>query len=120
MLKTLCRVGIASITEVVMAATIFVLAAAGVLAAVSFLRPQGADSARRLQAAYVGKGVVDRLRSEVTADTWTSGNFSSGVTHVWTEGEYIINYTLEDVPAGCDPQVDCAAKKLTMDVTYPE
>ena len=103
-----------------MAAVIFVVAAAGILATVSFLRPQGADSAKRLQAAYMGKRIIDRLRSEVAADTWISGNFVSGVAHVWTEGDYTINYILEDVPAGCDLQVNCMAKKLTLKISYPE
>ena len=100
MLKNLKeKKGFASVIEVIITAIIFTFAAVGIFTALSSLRPHGADSARRLEAAYVGKQVVEELRSQVDARTWSDANsLLSPGPHSRTVGHYTINYYISDVP----------------------
>ena len=59
--------GFASIVEVAVTAVIFILATAGILSTVSMLKPHGRESTKKIEAAYIGKGIIDQLRKEVHA-----------------------------------------------------
>lgn len=115
MLKVLRKQGFSSLVEVIVTAIIFALAAFGILTTVSILKPQGASSSRRLQAAYLGKQVIEDLRSSVDARTWNnaSGPLAPGVLHNTTIGNFSINYILEDVPG-------LNLRKLTMNIHFPD
>lgn len=117
MLKGLKNQGFASVVEVIVTSVIFILAAAGILTTISMLRPQGEESARKLQAAYIGKGIIDDLRSQIDARTWndSGGNFAVGTPYTINsiDGVYNVTYFFEDVPG-------LGLRKLTMNVDFPD
>ena len=94
--------GFASFVEVVVTAIIFILAAFGIFTTISMLRPQGDDSAKRLEAAYVGKAAFDQLRSYVHAGIWDNalGPMWPGIVHNLAIGDYNVTYYLTDMPDG--------------------
>lgn len=100
MLKVLKKEGFASFVEVIITAVIFVTAALGIFTSISMLRPHGTDAAKRLEAAYAGKQVLDELRAYVDENLWydPTSDIAPG-THSKTVGNFTVNYYLEDVPA---------------------
>ena len=83
MLKTLKNQGFASLVEVIVTSIIFVLAAFGIFTVVSMLQPHGQEAARRLEAAYYARSVLDELRAEVDARIWDNAvsNLHPGQTY---------------------------------------
>ena len=102
-------------TEVIITAVIFTMAATGVFTALSSFRIQGTESSHRLEAAYVGRSVIENLRSAVSAQTWDDPNspVAPGVVHTQTIGSFEVQYLLTDVPG-------LGVRRLTMNVTYPD
>ena len=83
--------------EIIVTAIIFVTAAVGILATTSTLRPQGRESVRRLEAAYLAKKIIEEQRSLVDAATWDSGALIPG-TYTNTIDGYTVDWTITDVP----------------------
>jgi hypothetical protein len=108
------RGGMASVTEVVIASIIFAIAAAGILATVSFLKPQSTTSAKRLEAAYIGKSILEELRQNVDLDAWDTagGDLDPAVAHSITIGDYTVDWTVTDVFG------DNTLRKVDMTITY--
>ena len=101
-------------TEVIITAVIFTIAATGVFTALSSFRVQGTQSSHRLEAAYVGQSVIESLRSAVSAGSWNDPNSTLAPgDHTQTIGIFQVNYSITDVP-GLD------VRRLTMNVTYPD
>jgi len=100
--------------EVIVTAVIFVLATAGILSTVSMIKPQGTESSKKIEAAYVGKGVIDQLRKEVDASTWNTGALKVGGPYNWggPTGDYTVSYTVTET--------DPTFRKLTMTITWPD
>ena len=115
MFKQLKNKGFASVVEVIVTSVIFVLAAAGILTTVSMLRPQGEESGKKLEAAYIGKGIIDDLRGQIEQGTWTDdpGPFAVNTLYVNTIGIYNVVYFLEDVPG-------MELRKMSMNITFPD
>jgi len=113
--------GFASLTEVIVAAIVFAIATAGILATVSFLKPQSSISAKRLAAAYAAKDLLEKFRAEVHWNTATDD---------WGEGDLAVGgpYT-DQVPCGsltCDVEWtvtdvfgDGRLRRVEMTITYP-
>ncbi|NJN78757.1 MAG: prepilin-type N-terminal cleavage/methylation domain-containing protein [Saprospiraceae bacterium] len=59
-----------TIIEVTIASVIFAIAAAGILATITAMRRPAEVSQERVTAAYLGKTLMEELRSEVNASTW--------------------------------------------------
>lgn len=116
MLRDLKNAGFASIVEVIVTAVIFVLATAGILTTVSMLRPHGAESSRKIEAAYIGKGIIDSLRTAVDQGTWNEAisNLAVGTYTlppiVRGNVSYDVTYTITETT----PDI----RKLTMNVTW--
>ncbi|MCA9408552.1 MAG: hypothetical protein KC733_07675, partial [Candidatus Omnitrophica bacterium] len=113
--------GFASILEVIITSIIFLIAAYGVLNTISMLRPNSAESARKLEAAYIGKQIIEDLRNNIDASIWVSGsNLDVGIynqTVAGTYTTYTVNYVISEVPgypAGEGP------RQLIMNITYPD
>ncbi len=124
-----------TITEVIVSAVIFSLAAAGIFATVSSLNQAGGESSQEISAAYIGKQVLEDLRKEIDAATWNTG--ALGLTADGTcPGAAALNHILSDIPAyaadtitvgsitytpaylvECDPD-GTSAKRVTMTVTW--
>src|SRR3990172_3710705 len=99
MSKILNNNGFGSLIEVIITSVIFVIATFGIISTVSMLKPKESDSSKKLEAAYVAKGVLDELRGSVDAASWNTvgsplycngissstyyrtGTFSSGGTY---------------------------------------
>ncbi|MDP8211686.1 MAG: hypothetical protein P9X22_00145 [Candidatus Zapsychrus exili] len=115
MLQILRKNGFASIMEVIVSSIVFLIAAFGILSTISQLRPQGTGSAKKLEAAYIGKEVIDDIRGQVDARIWDDpGNLLAvGTTHTEIIREFNVTWWLEDVP-------DMGARKLEMIIEYPE
>jgi hypothetical protein len=67
---------------------IFALAIAGLLSAISSLNAPAIESFDEVQAAYVGKQVMEDLRLSIDADTWDNGDSplvptGPGAFHTW-------------------------------------
>jgi len=107
--------GFASLAEVLVTAVIFTIAAFGIFAAISMLRPQSMDSKQRLDAAYAGKSVIEQLRASVDASRWDNEEspLYPGKTHSTDVGDYTVNWSLEDVK-------DLGVRALTMNVYLKE
>lgn len=112
MLRDLKDKGIASIVEVIVTAVVFVIAVAGILSTVAMFRPQGKEASQKIEAAYVGKGIIDDLRQQVNAEDWDTGNLIAG-TYSTTVGIYTVNYTITDEPS-------LGLRHLAMNITYPD
>ena len=113
-LKKERREGFASIVEVAVTAVIFILATAGILSTVSMLKPHGRESTKKIEAAYIGKGIIDQLRKEVhaTPGSLFGSNLSIG-THTLTPiGDYNVTYVITA------PTSDL--RQLTMNITWPD
>lgn len=114
MLRDLKDKGIASIVEVIVTSVIFVIAAAGILSTVAMFRPQGKEASLKIEAAYVGKGIIDDLRQQVNAEDWNDpGSSLAPDTYTTTIGIYTIDYEITDEP-------NLGYRKLTMNITYPD
>ena len=107
--------GFASLAEVLVTAVIFTIAAFGIFATISMLRPQSMDSKQRLDAAYIGKSVIEELRASVDASSWDNENslLAPGVVRSEEQGDYTVNWSLEDVE-------NLGVRELTMNVYLNE
>lgn len=110
------RIGF-TMTEVIIATLIFSLAMAGVFASISELRQPAVDSSQEVTAAFVGKRILEDLRSEVSAETWNStGNLIPGSTYTNTvvvgNTTYTTSYTVTTDPDGT------SARKVILNITW--
>ena len=115
MFKVLKQDGFASLIEVLVTAVIFVVASLGIFTTISMLRPHGIESAQKLEAAYVGKQVVEELRGKVDARVWDCslspiypGNHGTIVSGMY--GVYVVNYSIVNDLVG--------GRSLSMNVNY--
>lgn len=76
-----------SMTEVVVAAVIFVAASGGVLATIAQTRVAGHGSESRINAGLCGKEILDSLNKAVASSTWSTGDLSLGA-HTVTVASY--------------------------------
>ena len=109
--------GFASIVEVIVTSVIFIIATAGIISTVAMLKPHGRGSAKRIEAAYIGKGIMDELRKDVHATTTVGQEFfgpglTPGAHPAIVIGDYTVNYTVTAVNANL--------RKLTMTITWPD
>ncbi|MBF0531808.1 MAG: hypothetical protein HQL23_01790 [Candidatus Omnitrophica bacterium] len=97
--------GFASLLEVVVTSVLVVIAAAGILTTISFTRPVAGDAAKRLEAVYAGRKILQRLNDDVNASTWgKAGNqltpLGGGNTYTETVTvngrQYVVNWTASD------------------------
>ncbi len=109
------KYGFASMAEVLVTAVIFVLAAVGIFATISMLRPQGMESKERLEAAYVGKSVIEELRGYVDERVWDdeTSPLAPGM-HNSEIGNYVVDWHVSDD----DPEL--GVRYLTMNVSIKE
>lgn len=118
MLKNLKNNGFASIVEVIVTSIIFVIAVAGILTTMSMLRPAGEESAKKLEAAYIAKQELERLRGQIDASTWDNASFNylpgtySKVV-VGDTGNYTVNWIVSNVP-------NLNLRQVNMTVTFPD
>lgn len=96
MLRHTNKVGLVSMMEAIVTATIFTIAFIGIYMSMSNIHPAGSDSMDKLKAAYVAKGVLDSLHQEVRADTWDSGSLAVGNYSLTVNG-YSVAYNVADV-----------------------
>ncbi len=113
MKNIISKKGFGSIVEVVITAVIFSIAAIGIFASISTLRPDSIAVRKKLQALKIGQQVINELYNDIDATTWDTGNLKTGVTHTQTIDVYSVSYTLTDV-AG----MDC--RELNLTVNYPD
>jgi len=106
--------GFASIVEVIITSVIFVIVSAGIMSTVAQFRPQGQESSQKMEAAYIGKGVIDDLRRQVSAEDWFSGGGPlavGGPTVIADYPPYTVTYVItEPIPD---------VRHLTMNITWP-
>lgn len=67
-----------TITEVVVSALIFAIAAAGVLATATTMRRPATESSEEVTAAFLAKRILDDLRSQLDSVTWTQAAAAGG------------------------------------------
>lgn len=113
-LKNKREEGFASMIEVIVTSVIFIIAAAGILTTVSMLKPVTTISTKKIEAAYIGKGIMDQLRKEVDAATWNSpaSPLAPG-THNVPAGDYNVTYVISEEPGS-------NLRRLTMNVVWPD
>lgn len=108
--------GFASITEVIVTSIIFVLAAAGIMSTLAMLRPQGGGSTQKIEAAYLGKGIMDDLRKDVDAATWNDANsrLAPGPHNLGQINGFTVSYTVTQLPSPSN------VRRLDMTVSWPD
>ena len=92
--------------EVIVAAVIFALAAAGIFATITALSKPATESDHSVTAAFLGKQMLEELRTHVDATTWSSaignplkdGTYNSIATPTIDGIDYDISYTVTDDP----------------------
>jgi len=96
-----------TLVEVIVAAVIFLLSAAGLLATISAMSQPAAQSSREMTATLIGKQVLEELRQDVDAVTWDTvgANLEPAVAHVrpavLVDGvTYTPTYTVTPDPQG--------------------
>jgi len=106
-----------SMVEVIVASLIFSLAAAGIFATVSSLNQPSQDSDEEVRAVFIGKQVLESLRTAVSANTWDTGPLAIGDTY--TGNSIIVDgisydwvYAVEADPYGT------GARKVILNVTW--
>lgn len=67
-----------TITEVIVSALIFAIAAAGVLATATTMRKPAVDSSEEVTAAFLAKRILDDLRSQLDSVTWIQAQTAGG------------------------------------------
>ena len=77
--------------EVIVAAVLFAVSAAGIFATITYTRPS-AVSDSRIKAALYSKKVLDSLNKAVEGATWDSGLLSVG-SHNWPADAEFTGYT---------------------------
>ena len=113
MLRDLKKSGFASIVEVIVTSVIFVLAAAGILTTVAMFKPHEQEASQKIEAAYIGKGIIDDLRKAVDATDWNDAGSDLAVgTYSTTVGIYTIDYEVTEP----NPSV----RHLAMNITWPD
>jgi len=113
MLKSLKKKG-SSIPEALITGVIFVIAAVGILTTMSMLSPKTKAITGELKALHAGEAIIYELISNVSAETWdcsVAGRYRTGHDYTITTDNFVINYTLTDVP-------NLNARKLQMTITY--
>jgi hypothetical protein len=114
-LKRKNQEGFASVVEVIVTAVIFVLATVGIMSTISALKPQARESTRKIEAAYVGKGILDKLRKEVSAapgGVFYNTNLDLGTHTVNSLGDYNVSYTVTEPIAN--------VRKVEMTINWPD
>ncbi len=113
MLHDLKEKGFASIVEVIVTSVIVVIAVAGISTTVSMLKPHGSNSSRKIEAAYIGRGIIDNLRQQISATGWNDpdSNLALG-TYNFVVDSYSVNYMISS------PMADI--RQLTMNITWPD
>mgnify|MGYP001560205604 CR=1 FL=1 len=105
--------GLASMMEILGASFVFLIAVFGVVSSISLLTPHSSSAAKRLQAAYLAKDILDELRGQITSTSWADAGSDLAVgTHERTVGDFTVTWTVADVAGG-------AARQITVEVTYP-
>jgi|GEM_PF-2405385 len=105
-----------TITEVVVAAVIFALFGAGIYTTISLLKKPTVETRQSITAAFLGKKVLDDLRTDVSAETWGgTGPLTPGVynqTAVTIDGTtYTPSYVVSD-------EASTQARKVTLTVNW--
>ncbi|MBF0523429.1 MAG: hypothetical protein HQL24_10315 [Candidatus Omnitrophica bacterium] len=115
MLKTLKKYGFASMVEVIVTSIIFMLAAIGIFATITSLRPQAMKSSKRLEAAYAGKAMIESLRSSIDARTWETNEslLAVGINRTETINGFNVTWWLENVEG-------LNMRRLQMIINYDE
>ena len=113
MLRDLKDKGIASIVEIIVTSVVFVIAAAGILTTVAMFRPHGKEASQKIEAAYIGKGMIDDLRQQINAEDWNDPGSNLAVdSYTVTIGNYTLDYEITQPAEGY--------RYLTMNVTFPD
>ncbi len=69
-----------TLVEIIVSSLIFAIAAAGVFATVSMLKQPTNVSSKEVTAAFIGKRILEDLRTQVDANNWNTGELAIG-TH---------------------------------------
>lgn len=107
-----------TIIEVIVSTVIFTIVAAGLYASVSSLRKPAGDTTKTMNAALIGKNVLEDLRSRISASDWDSGgpldpaNSPYTLTPVILDG---ITYTPSYIVNATDPS---GARRVDVTVTW--
>lgn len=104
--------GFASIVEVIIAAIIFTVAAFGIFTSIASMRPEGADSSEKLEAALMAKGKLEEFRRSLSPDSWNSGDLSIG-TRTVTEDGYTYTWTVSNGGA-----MDGFVRRVDLTISY--
>ena len=104
----------ASITEAIIAAVIFAIAAAGIFSTISAVRDPGAESEHRVKAAYYAQEALEDLRAKVDQGTWASGDLTLGVHPLPDQGIYSGTYTVTAI----DPGNEMSPRRVDVFVTW--
>ena len=106
-----------TLLEVIIAAIIFTITAAGLLTAISMTRRPAQESTAKVQAMFRLKQLMDSLASQVSANTWNwvSSNLAIG-NYTYSEGVYNIIY---EVTAE-NPSDPNSPRRVTANISYPD
>lgn len=107
------QAGFASIVEVIIAAIIFTVAAFGIFTSIASMRPEGADSSEKLEAALMAKGKLEEFRRALSPDSWNNGDLSIGTNKTVTENGYTYTWTVSDGGA-----MDDYVRRVDLTITY--
>lgn len=86
------------------------------------ISPKSASSTRKLEAAYAGKSVIDRLSSQVNADSWRDpfGNYQIGREYqtMVNPGNFRVHWNYE-IPSGFNAVIpEEQPRKLNIKVDF--
>ena len=106
-----------SLLEVIIAAVIFTITAAGLLTVISLTRRPAQNSRAKVQAMFRLKLLLDQLSSLVSADRWfnNASNLAVG-TYNYSDGVYNISYVI----TYADPADVNGPRSVTANVSYPD
>ncbi len=104
--------GMASMMEVLVASFVFLIAVFGIVSSISLLNPHSSDAAKRLQAAYLAKNLLEELRGIITPTSWSdSGSDLAAGSHSTTVGDYTVQWTVASA-------ANDTVRQITIQVSY--
>jgi len=106
-------IGAFTMTEVLIAAVLFIVAASGVLGTMVQTRKPAIDSDRNAQAAMYAQKVIETLRASLGADTWSSASWSPNTYNFPADAQFpgfTATYTISNLADG--------GKQVVVNVTY--
>jgi prepilin-type N-terminal cleavage/methylation domain-containing protein len=107
-----------TVVEVIVASVIFALTAAGIFATVSALNQPATESSEEVTAVFLGKRILEDLRKDVDATTWTGGPLDPANSPYTMNAVVVDGVTYTPVYSVMNDPNGTSARKVTLNILW--